>query len=272
MLDLLRLIRAHNLLLAAAGVLAGAWIALGHLAMPAPLFWAALSGAGLGMVGNVLNDIWDESGDRVNGRADRPLAAGRVSRGTADLCVLWGTLVGLGGAALVSGTMAALALVALGVMAAYSPLLKRRGIAGNAAVALVAGFPLAYGALAVGRGAAGLVPWVLAAWLHLGRELAKDLVDIPGDRVLGRRTVPILFGETRAVRVTRSILWCFIPLSLLPLFTGYGWWYAPFLLAADGLVLAATRWLGLQAYAGAVRTTKLAMPVGVIGLVLGRVM
>src|SRR4029077_12404751 len=140
---------------------------------PAPLAWAALSGVGLGAVGNVLNDIWDEPGDRTNARGDRPLASGRVRRGTADLLVLWGVLVGLGSAALVSGTVFGLAVVALFLMAAYSPVLKRSGLPGNLTVAAVAGFPLAYGALAVGRGAAGLVPWALAAWLHFGRELVK---------------------------------------------------------------------------------------------------
>src|SRR2546430_14894724 len=34
-------------------------------------------------------------------------------------------------------------------------------------------------------------PWALAAWIHLVREIAKDLEDEPGDRTVGRRTLPI---------------------------------------------------------------------------------
>ena len=272
MRELLRLIRAHNLLVAAAGILAGGWIALGRVAFPAPLCWAGLSGVGLGMAGNTWNDIWDEAGDRINRRGDRPLAADQVGRGAADLAVLWGVLVGVGAAALVDGTLAALAGISLVLMAAYSPILKRWGFAGNVTVAAVAGFPLAYGALAVGRGAAGLIPWVLAAWLHLGREVVKDLVDVTGDRALGRRTLPIVRGEEAARRVARVTLWTFIGASLvLPALGGFGPWYFVSALVAVGLVWAALRGLAGRDDARAIRLLKYAMPVGVAALVLGRI-
>ena len=66
MRDLLRLVRAGNLLLAAAGVCAGGWIALGAPALPKLLAFAALSGIGLGAAGNALNDLADVPADRVN--------------------------------------------------------------------------------------------------------------------------------------------------------------------------------------------------------------
>src|SRR5437870_5692039 len=100
-IDVLRLVRAHNLVVAAAGVLAGGWIALGALATPQLLLFAAVAAVGLGAAGNAVNDVWDADADRVNRRpAERPLAAGRLSRGTADLCVVGGMLLGLGAAAL----------------------------------------------------------------------------------------------------------------------------------------------------------------------------
>ena len=272
MRDLLRLIRAPNLVVAAAGILAGGWIALGRISVPGPLLWAALSGAGLGMVGNVLNDIWDEAGDRANARADRPLATLRVRRGTADLCVLWGSVVGLGSAGMVSGSLFGLALLAFGAMVAYSPVLKRRGLAGNLTVAVVAGFPLAYGALAVGHGGAGVVPWILAAWLHLGREIAKDLVDLPGDRLLGRRTVPMVWGEPGARRLARVTLWSFVPVSIvLPALAAFGVWYFVVAAAADVLVGAAAVGVSRGRLDRAIRQLKYAMPVGVAALVLGKV-
>ncbi len=174
--DVLRLVRAHNLLLAALGVLAGGWIALSSVTTPRVLWFASLAAIGFGAAGNALNDIWDRAGDRVNRpRGERPLAAGRLARGTADLCVVAGALVGLAAAALVNGAAVLVGTAALAVMIAYSPLLKRLGLPGNVAVALVAGLPLLYGAIAVDRPAAGLVPWTLAAWLHLVREIVKDL-------------------------------------------------------------------------------------------------
>src|SRR3989454_6409410 len=154
-IDLLRLVRVNNLLLAAAGVLAGGWIALGTLQMPNVLGLAAVSAVGFGMAGYVLNDIWDRAADRVNRPGgERPLAAGRVTRGTADLCVAGGAVVGLGAAALVNGTAVLVGLAAFAVLALYSPVLKRRGVPGDGAVGLVAGLPLMYGAVAAGHAAA----------------------------------------------------------------------------------------------------------------------
>ena len=66
MIDLLRLVRTHNLVLAAAGVVGGGWIALGALQTPNVLVLAAVSAVGFGMAGYVLNDIWDRAADRVN--------------------------------------------------------------------------------------------------------------------------------------------------------------------------------------------------------------
>src|SRR5213593_994862 len=225
--DLLRLVRAHNLLLAAAGVLAGGWIALGGLTTPKLVVFAAVAAVGFGAAGNTLNDLCDQAADRVNrAPGERPLAAGRVSRGTAELCVVGGALLGLAAAALVSGTALLVGLAALGVMMAYSPLLKARGLPGNGAVALVAGLPLAYGALAAGRPAQGLVPWILAAWIHLVREIVKDIEDVAGDRVVGRRAWPrrsrsgscrrasccraprSTAARTMSSRCSRSCWWC----------------------------------------------------------------
>ena len=141
MAAVLRLIRAPNLLIAAAGVLAGGWIAVGRIAFPKELIFAAISGFALGAVGNTWNDIRDVAADRVNRPGTRPLAAGQVSRGVADLIVFDGALLGLTFAGLVSGWLFLTALAALAVMFAYSPVLKPRPLVGNVAVAVVAGSP-----------------------------------------------------------------------------------------------------------------------------------
>src|SRR5690348_16860981 len=94
-LDLLRLVRFHNLLVAAVGVVAGGWIALGAVRTPGVLALAALAAVGFGAAGNVLNDRWDRAADRINRPGgERPLAAGRVAPGTADLCIAAGAFVG----------------------------------------------------------------------------------------------------------------------------------------------------------------------------------
>lgn len=272
MIDGWRLVRGTNLLIAAAGVVAGGWIALGHLVLPRLLVFAAVSGIGLGAAGNAANDLQDATADRINhpGGA-RPIAAGRVTRESGHLIVWLGLLVGLGAAALVSGTQLLVGLAVLVLMLAYSPALKRAGVPGNLAVATVAGLPPFYGALAVGRPAAGLVPWALAAWLHLGRELVKDLGDAAGDRLVGRRTLPIRLGRSRAVRVTWWVCVAFVPWAfLLPALVGYGGRYYPVAAVAALVVLAAAHAVRRDQVARASALLKTAMVIGLAALILGK--
>src|SRR5882672_470047 len=237
MTDLLRLVRIYNLLVAAAGVLAGGWIALGALQTPNVLALAAVAAVGFGMAGNVLNDIWDQAADRVNRPGgERPLASGRVTRGTADLCVAGGAVVGLG------------------------------------AVALVAGLPLMYGAIAVGHAAAGIVPWILGAWIHLVREIVKDIDDQAGDRTLGRRTLPLVLGARRASVVAAGLAAAFVPVSLaLPARAHYRGEYFLIALFAQLIVLAVASRLFTGRMQGNSRLLKGAMLVGIVALVAGRV-
>jgi len=272
-IEVARLIRAHNLLVAAAGVLAGGWIALGALVTPKPLVFAAVAAVGLGAAGNALNDICDRAADRVNrSPGERPLAAGRVSRGTAELCVVGGTVAGLGAAGLVSGTAVLVGLAALAAMIAYSPVLKRHGAVGNLAAAVIAGLPLMYGALAVGGAAQAIVPWTLAAWIHLVREIVKDIGDEAGDRLVGRRTLPIVIGARRAALAAAGLAVAFVPVSIvLPLVAGYrGAYYLVALFAQLAVLLVASRLITGKTSRHSL-VLKGAMLVGIVALVAGRV-
>ena len=272
MTDFVRLVRAPNLVLAAAGVLAGGWIALGAIDLPKLLGFAALSGVGLGAAGNATNDVQDVAADRVNDPGRHPIAAGRLRAEAAHLVIWLGVALGIGAAALVSGRQVGIALFALAVMIGYSPLLKRRGLPGNIAVAVVAGMPLFYGALAVGRPGAGMVPWVLAAWLHLARELVKDLGDEAGDRVAGRRTLPVRVGLASATRIAIWACVAFIPLALvLPLATGYGGVYVDVASLSLIAIVVAALALRRQRFVTASGLLKVAMVFGLGALVLGRV-
>src|SRR2546423_3873111 len=67
-LDVLRLVRAHNLLLAALGVLAGGWIALGSLTTPRVLWFASLAAVGVGAAGQPPH----HTSGRAGGHGDPP--------------------------------------------------------------------------------------------------------------------------------------------------------------------------------------------------------
>jgi 4-hydroxybenzoate polyprenyltransferase len=268
----LRLVRGPNLLIAAGGILAGGWIALRAIALPKELLFAALSGIAIGAVGNTWNDMRDVAADRVNRPHSRALAAGQVTPGAAALIVFAGTLLAIAFAGLVNGRQVLAAAAALAVMFIYSPLLKPRPLVGNVAVAVVAGSPPFYGALAVGTPAAGIVPWILAAWLHLVREIAKDVEDEPGDRAAGRRTLPIVTDRRRALVVAAGAGLLFIPASLLlPLRAGYGGAYFLIALLVQMAMLLAATWMLLGRVERVSAILKLAMVVGLAALVAGKV-
>src|SRR6266850_349294 len=202
MAALWRLVRGTNLVISGLGVCAGGWIALGAIAFPKELAFAALSGMAIGAAGNAWNDIRD------------------------------------------------------------------------VAVAVVAGSPPFYGALAVGLPAAGVVPWVLAAWLHLVREIVKDVEDEAGDRAIGRRTLPIAVGRRPALVIAAGVALLFVPASLLlPLKDGYRWAYFFIALAAQMGVLVAATWmlLGEGRVHRVSALLKGAMVIGLIALVAGKV-
>ena len=268
--DLGALVRARNLLIAVGGVAVGGILALGQLALPRELLLAMLSAAGLGAAGNVANDLWDVEADRVN-RPQRPLSSGALSR---DLAVAVGGVaggLGLALAWLAGATVFAIGLPALVVMLLYSPLLKPWPVVGNLAVAAVASLPLVYGAGAVGDWRAGLVPFWLAALLHLAREIVKDLEDIPGDLAVGRRTVPITWGVRTGYLAAAVPLVVFVPVALVPWLAGpYGPRYGSVaLLVAVGAAVLAGR-LAREEREGARAGLKFAMVVGLLGLLWDR--
>jgi 4-hydroxybenzoate polyprenyltransferase len=239
--DVLRLVRAPNLVLAALGVLAGGWIALAAVTTPHVLGFAALAAVGFGVAGNALNDLWDRAADRVNHPAgERPLADGRLAEGMAHGCVVGGTVLGLAAAGLVSGSAVLVGTIALVVMVAYSPVLKRRGLPGNVAVALVAGLP--------------------------------GLDDQPGDQALGRHTLPLVLGPRRTAQLAAALAGGFVPVSLvLPARAHYGIAYFLIALVAQLAVLAVASRLLTGHTAGNSLVLKGAMLVGTVALVAGRV-
>jgi len=264
------LIRPRNLVIAAAGVAVGGVLALGRVAFPPALLWAMASALGLGGAGNAANDVFDLEADRVN-RPLRPLVTGELSRGAAMAVAGVAGGAGLFAAWWVGPALFALALLALAVMLAYSPWLKSRGLRGNLAVAVVASLPLIYGAVAAGDWRAGLVPWALAALLHLARETVKDVEDVAGDLALGRRTVPIVWGPQAGVLAATGVLAVFVPLALVPWAAGwYGWRYGLLVSVLDvGLLVVIAR-LAHGRLAGARAALKLAMVAGLAALLWDR--
>jgi geranylgeranylglycerol-phosphate geranylgeranyltransferase len=268
--ELVALVRGRNLLMAAAGVAVGGTLALGRVAVPRELGLAMLSAMLLGAAGNAAYDLWDVAADRIN-KPLRPLASGALSSDVAAL--VGGVAGGLGLllAWLAGAAVLIIAAPALVVMLAYSPLLKPRPVLGNVVVAAIGSLPLVYGAGAVGDWHAGLVPFWLAALLHLSREIVKDVEDIPGDVAAGRRTIPITWGRRAGFLAATLPLVVFAPVALVPWIAGwYGVRYGLVVLLILIGVAAVTGRLLREDLRGVRAGLKLGMVLGLVALLWDR--
>jgi geranylgeranylglycerol-phosphate geranylgeranyltransferase len=246
-------VRWPNALIAAGGVVLGAWWAGGD-PTSTRVVTAALAALALAAFANAYNDVQDVAIDRV-AHPRRPLPSGRlrpaqalaVARGAAVASVLLATAT--------HPALGVMSVVVLVAMQQYSLRVKRTGVAGNVLVALVASLPFLYGGWSIGR------PWVtwplvaLAMPLHLAREIAKDIDDLAGD-AMSRRTLPAVLG-LRAARAAfaAALVLFFVALAV---FARHHALHRPLLLAAVLLTLASA-WCALAGRRGGPLLLKSAM-------------
>lgn len=185
-------------------------IACASLACPAPGLrapaWvvAPLAAFLITAFGNVLNDIRDLDVDR-HAHPKRPLPSGAVRPRVA-----WRLAVALLSMGLAAALLAGLAafLFALGVVALlflYEARLKRLGLSGNVAVALLTASTFLFGAVAQGdlqHARFAVVAAAMAFFANLAREVAKDIQDVDADRSV-RRTLPMQLGARNAAYVAQ---------------------------------------------------------------------
>ena len=258
----LALVRWRNALIAAFGVLLGAWWAGGAPFSRAPLLSAAAAIV-LAAFANAFNDCCDVEIDRV-AHPGRPLPSGALTLRQARRVALTAAVLAVALTMLVSPALAAITVLVLLVMREYSVHLKRRGL-GNVIVAVLASLPFLYGAWSAGEPRAALPLLALGIPLHFAREVAKDLEDAPADAAV-RRTLPVAQGAARARGVFFAALLVFlavlIPFALArPLF-------ALLVLPAVALCAAAARRVLAGRYGSPV-LLKSAMLWAMVALIVG---
>lgn len=259
--DWLALVRWRNALLAGAGVCAGAWWSAGRLSDRVAL--VVLAAFALTAVANTANDIADVAIDRV-AHPQRPLASGAIDARAAARFAAACSIVAVVATALVSWWLAALTVLVLVVMWSYSARLKRHGLPGNVAVAVLGSLPFLYGAAAVDRVGKGALLLAVAAPLHFAREVAKDLDDASAD-VATRRTLPVSRGPgTARVAVAGGVAVYAIAVILLA--TAYPL-FALLLVPTIFLAALAVRRLYRQR-SGTAGLLKAAMVVAIVALVI----
>lgn len=185
-----RLTRWGNALIAAAGVLVGAWWA--GWGDPAAIALASLAAIALTAAANSWNDLADIEID-IFAHPRRPLPSGALSPGAAERIAMAAATAAVIAATAVSALLGVATVGVLLLMRLYSPWLKRAGFVGNLVVSVLASLPFLYGSYAVGSWRSGIPLVLLAIPLHLARELAKDLDDREAD-LPTRRTIPVAAG------------------------------------------------------------------------------
>jgi 4-hydroxybenzoate polyprenyltransferase len=102
---------------------------------------------------------------------------------------------------------------------AYSAWLKTRFLAGNLVVSAVSSSGFALGAWLAGDAHAAIAPALLTFLFIMGREIVKDVEDLPGDRACGARTLGARLGERRALAVALGFFLLFVALVPWPYWT-----------------------------------------------------
>lgn len=258
--------------------LVGALLGLASSAAAGRFSGSALFGIGVGAAAwlcatwhvYLLNGICDQIEDRHNG-SGRPLASGALSMPVARAVVAALAVLAVGLGAAVSLPLAVAVVTMLGLGWAYSagPHPQKANVVGFVAVVTagglltyLAGWLAAVGGTRSG-GSGGLaapdlpagpsvLPLVALAgamslWMSLG-GMTKDLSDVAGDRVAGRRTLPVVLGDRRARRL----------MAVLVIGVGVGFgalavWAVPVLRVAAGVLLAGA---GAVAFCLATRTSR----------------
>jgi len=158
----------------------------------------------------LMNGIADIVEDRVNG-SSRPIARGCLAPGAATSTCSALVALALGCCAQVSVGMVVLVMVMLAVGWAYSfgphPLKMTMPGFVTSVTALGLLTYLAGGCAAGGEWATPLFPFGLVMSLWMGLVgWTKDLSDVEGDRVAGRRTLPVLLGDRRARTLMATVV------------------------------------------------------------------
>ena len=225
LIDIFRLMRVVNCLLAMLAVWVGAYMITGR-----PTYFDTLV-AGLSIfficaAGNILNDLIDRPIDRIN-RPSRVLVTGKVSPRQAyyllAICAIPGLLLSVA----VNVQVFMIALFAASSLVVYNFGLKKVPLLGNALIATLAGLMFFTGGFAADPELAlalpgPIIPAIFAFLIHLDREILKDIQDMCGDEAVGIRTLPMIIGTSRSLILILGIFLILVLGTLYPFLAG---WY-----------------------------------------------
>ncbi len=214
--SVLRLFRPVNAVMAVLGTFISSLVALGSqilnnlllVSVASICVFLVLSG------GNILNDILDAEGDKIN-HPERPIPLGKISKKSAIYLFLACFIVGIILAAVflpLYGTIIVAAAILLLVY--YETTGKYQGLPGNLTVSALIGLIFLFGGVIFYEPQKTLLLFFLAMFSNTSRELIKDVQDYDGD--VDRKTFPRIHGKGAALNLSTAFIIITLIFSVLP--------------------------------------------------------
>ena len=236
--------------------------------------WAGLSALCIAAFGYIINDINDVKIDAIN-KPFRPLPKGIISRNDAIIAAIVFAVVGFGLSFLVSENAFKLVLLAIILLLIYTPFFKGSFLLGNILIALISSLVFIYGGMAVDHMYGAVILSIYAFFLHLGREIVKDIQDRGADMAYGQKTAAA-FNDSRTAREIASAIFAILVfLTITPFVAGiYHYGYIITVLLGTDLILIISIYHLLKTNRDSTMRNlaawlKVAMPFGLLAVYLG---
>ena len=235
----LRIIRPLNCLMMGFAVIVGASL-VSALNFSINLLLGFVTSFTLTGASMAINDYYDREIDAIN-EPNRPIPSGAVSPKEALSFAAVLSLVGFAAALITGKSCLIVAVIAWIVFVTYTTKGKRTGLPGNLLVSTCVVIPFIYGGFVVENLKLSVILFAAMAFLsNTGREVAKGIVDVEGDRSQNVRTIALLFGERTAAVLSSILSVLAVSLSPLPwLWDLVSDWFLPFVILTDaGLIVS----------------------------------
>ena len=170
---------------------------------------------------NTLNDYFDYKIDKIN-RPDRAISSGLVLRNHALIFSFFAFIIGTLFALQLNKNSQLVSIgISLPLIIGYNAKLKKFPLIGNIVVALILSLSFIYAGFVFDNIKPLIIPALLAFGLTLIREIVKDMADVIGDKSVGLKTFPIIYGENKTI-VLCTVLSSLLGIgSFVPFITGY---------------------------------------------------
>ena len=222
--DYVRILRPINIIISVVAILICADILNGTQKTLLLIYTIVTVGLFIGGA-NIFNDIQDINTDKIN-KPLRPIASGAISVREAKNYSIILFLTGVGFCLLLPLPAVLTALViALPAMIIYSIKFKSKPLLGNLLISFLLGLTFLFCGFVFGSVIPMIIPASLAFSLTLVREVTKDIEDFEGDRKSGLRTMPVVFGLNKSIRMVIFLSVATGIFSLIPYFINYYSWF-----------------------------------------------